>query len=245
MSDVPLNESLAALSRFFVGDGTFEDTLQRVTDLTVDAIEGAELAGLTMIAEGRKRTAVFTDELAPEIDRSQYESGEGPCIDAFETGKVQTIESTLEEGPWPEFRQAATEHGIHSTLSLPMMVDRKTVGAMNLYARRERAFSQEDHEVGLLFAGQAAIVLANTQAYWDAHQLSLRLSEAMSSSSVIEQAKGMLMAAQACTADEAFELLVQASQRENVKLRDVAQRIVDEAVARGRHSKPDSRERPH
>jgi hypothetical protein len=48
-----------------------------------------------------------------------------------------------------------------------------------------------------------------------------------------------------CTADEAFELLVQASQRENVKLRDVAQRIVDEAVARGRQSKPDSRERRH
>ena len=123
MSDAPLNESLAALSRFFVGDGTFEDTLQRVTDLTVDAIDGAELAGLTMISEGHKRTAVFTDELAPEIDRAQYESGEGPCIEAFETGEIQTIESTLEDGPWPEFRQAATEHGIRSTLSLPMLVD--------------------------------------------------------------------------------------------------------------------------
>jgi AmiR/NasT family two-component response regulator len=65
----------------------------------------------------------------------------------------------------------------------------------------------------------------------------------MSSSSVIEQAKGMLMAAQGCDEDEAFELLVQASQRENVKLRDVAQRIVEDAVARGRESKPDPGER--
>jgi GAF domain-containing protein len=241
VSDLPLNESLAALARFIVGDGTFEDTLQRVTDLTVYAIQGAEFAGLTMITEGRKHTAVFTDELAPEVDRTQYESGEGPCIEAFETGKVQTIESTLEEGPWPEFRQAATEHGIHSTLSLPMMVDRKTVGAMNLYSRQERAFSERDHEFGLLFASQAAIVLANTQAYCDAHQLTLRLSEAMSSRSVIEQAKGMLMAAQGCGEDAAFELLVQASQRENLKLRDIAQRIVDEAVARGRQSKPGPR----
>jgi GAF domain-containing protein len=241
LSDSPLNESLAALSRFFVGDCTFEDTLQRVTDLSVFAVEGAELAGLTMIAEGRKRTAVFTDELSPEIDRSQYESGEGPCIEAFETGKVQTIESTLDDGPWPEFRRTAASFGIRSTLSLPMTVDRKTVGAMNLYSRRERSFSEHDHEFGLLFASQAAIVLANTQAYWDAHHLSLRLSEAMSSRSVIEQAKGMLMAAQGCDEDAAFELLVQASQRENVRLRDVAQRIVDEAVARGRQSKSDPR----
>lgn len=241
MSDAPLNESLAALSRFFVGDGTFEDTLQRVTDLTVDAIDGAELAGLTMISEGHKRTAVFTDELAPEIDRAQYESGEGPCIEAFETGEIQTIESTLEDGPWPEFRQAATEHGIRSTLSLPMLVDKQTVGAMNLYSRHEHGFSGQDHDLGLLFAGQAAIVLANTEAYWDAHHLSLRLREAMSSRSVIEQAKGMLMAAQGCDEGEAFDLLVQASQRENVKVRDVAQRIVEEAIARRRKSKPDSR----
>ena len=240
MSDSPLNESLAALSRFFVGDGTFEETLQRVTDLTVYAIEGADLAGLTMISEGRKRTAVFTDDLAPEIDRSQYESGEGPCIAAFETGNVQTIGSTVDDGPWPEFRKSAAEHGIHSTLSVPMMVDRQTVGAMNLYSRHEHAFSEQDHDVGLRFAGQAAIVLANTQAYWDAHHLSLRLSEAMSSRSIIEQAKGMLMAAQGCDENAAFDLLVQASQRENVKLRDVAQRIVDEAVARGRQSRPES-----
>jgi GAF domain-containing protein len=241
--DSPLTESLAALSRFFVGDDTFENTLQRVTDLSIYAIEGADLAGLTMITGNRKRTAVFTDELAPEIDQAQYDSGEGPCLAAFDTGEVQTIESTRAGGPWPAFRRAAAEHGINSTLCLPMTVDRKTVGAMNLYSRHEHAFTEQDHEFGLLFASQAAIVLANTQAYWDAHHLSLRLSEAMSSRSIIEQAKGMLMAAQGSDENEAFELLVQASQRENVKVRDVAQRIVDEAVARGRQGKPGSRER--
>ena len=43
---------------------------------------------------------------------------------------------------------------------------------------------------------------------------------------VIEQAKGILMAAQHCDAEEAFDLLVRASQRENVKVRDIAVRIV-------------------
>src|SRR3954462_10926407 len=105
LSDSPLTESLAALSRFFVGDGTLEETLQRVTDLTVDAVDGADMAGITMIVEGRQRTAVFTDDLAPEIDQTQYDTGEGPCIAAFHTGEIHTIDDTRDDGRWPEFRR--------------------------------------------------------------------------------------------------------------------------------------------
>lgn len=232
MADSPLTSSLAAMSRFFVGDGTLQQTLSRVADLTVEAVAPADLAGITMMVEGRHRTAVFTDETAPEIDQTQYDTGEGPCLDAFHEGSVKQIQSTLSDGPWPEFRRAAAEHGIRSTLSLPLLVDKASVGAMNLYARRERAFSDEDVDTASLFASQAAIVLANAQAYWDARELSSGLAEAMKNRAVIEQAKGMLMSAQACDEDAAFELLVRASQRENLKLRDIAQRIVDNAVNR-------------
>jgi AmiR/NasT family two-component response regulator len=90
----------------------------------------------------------------------------------------------------------------------------------------------------VLFASQAAIVLANAQAYWDARELSSGLSEAMKHRAVIEQAKGMLMAAQGCDEDAAFQLLISASQRENVKLREVALRIVQDAVNRGAREEP-------
>jgi AmiR/NasT family two-component response regulator len=69
-------------------------------------------------------------------------------------------------------------------------------------------------------------VLANVQAYWDAQQLSENLAQAMKSRATIEQAKGILMASRGCGADEAFEILVRASQRENRKLRDIAHQIV-------------------
>lgn len=241
MVDSPLTGSLAALSRFFVGDGTLEETLTRVADLTVDAIAPADLAGITMLVEGRHRTAVFTDQAAPEIDQAQYDSGQGPCLDAFHERRVRQIQSTLTDGPWPEFRRSAAEHGIRSTLSVPLLVDKAAVGAMNLYARRERAFGDDDVDTASLFASQAAIVLANAQAYWDARELSSGLAEAMKNRAVIEQAKGMLMAAQACDQDAAFELLVRASQRENLKLRDVAQRIVDNATSRNAQMEGDGR----
>jgi len=232
MSDTPLSESLATLSRFFVGDGTLEETLTRVSELTVDAVPAAALVGITMIVEGRQRTAVFTDEAAPEIDQAQYDTDEGPCLDAFRHQQVFVIDSTEEEERWPAFCRAALGHGVHSTMSMPLVVDKLSVGAMNLYAREPHAFGPADRDTGAVFASQAAIVLANAQAYWDAYSLSERLGEAMKSRAVIEQAKGMLMATQGCGEDRAFELLVQASQRENVKLRDVARRIVANATER-------------
>jgi GAF domain-containing protein len=239
MADSPLTESLATMSRFFVGDGTVEETLNRVCFLTVEAVPAADLVGITMMVEGRQRTAVFTDETAPEVDQAQYDSGDGPCLEAFAEGRITRIDSTLEPGPWPEFRKAAADQGIHSTMSFPLLVEKTAVGAMNLYSYQHRGFSDDDSDTGTLFASQAAIVLANAQAYWDARELSSGLSEAMRNRAVIEQAKGMLMAAQACDEEAAFELLVRASQRENVKLRDVARRIVDDAVSRGIRARSD------
>jgi GAF domain-containing protein len=227
-----LTESLTAMSRFFVGAGTLEDTLLRVAELTVEAIEPADFAGLTMPIEGRQRTAVFTDPESPEIDQAQYDTGDGPCLAALETNRVVVVESTREPGRWAAFRQVAVEHGVLSTLSLPMRAEHATVGALNLYARRERAFTTAHREEALAFAGQAAVVLANAQAYWGARQLSARLEQAMKSRATIEQAKGVLMGVQRCGPDEAFELLIRASQRENVKLRDIARRIVDNAARR-------------
>jgi GAF domain-containing protein len=191
------------------------------------------MVGITMGLEGRDRTAVFTDQTAPEIDQAQYKDGEGPCVYAYHQQEIAQIRSTREDGPWPEFRRAAADHGIGSTLSMPLTADSSAVGALNLYSRSEDAFSEADIETASLYAAQAAIVLANAQAYWDARAMTERLGEAMKSRAVIEQAKGMLMAAQGCDEDTAFELLVKASQRENVKLRDVARRIVERTTPPG------------
>lgn len=68
-----------ALSQFFVGDRSLSDTLNRVAHLANETIPSSDMVGITMLVEGRPRTAVFTDALLPEIDSSQYETGIGPC----------------------------------------------------------------------------------------------------------------------------------------------------------------------
>jgi AmiR/NasT family two-component response regulator len=52
----------------------------------------------------------------------------------------------------------------------------------------------------------------------------------MASRAEIEQAKGILMVRSRCDADRAFDILRRASQRQNVKLREIAHTIVANAV---------------
>jgi AmiR/NasT family two-component response regulator len=118
-------------------------------------------------------------------------------------------------------------------LSLPLVAQEEGVGALNLYSRRG-TFTASDENVGAIFATQAAIVLVNAQAYWDARHLSEQLGEAMEYRAMIEQAKGILMAGGGRNADEAFQLLVRASQRENRNLRDIAAELVQRAQHRPR-----------
>jgi transcriptional regulator with GAF, ATPase, and Fis domain len=129
---------------------------------------------------------------------------------------------------YPEFSKLALAHGVQSTLSLPLVAGEQGIGALNLYANRPDSFSDDDEQIGMELATTAAVVLANASAYWTTFELSQNLSEAMKSRAVIEQAKGMLMArSETLSPDDAFDLLRKASQRENVKLRDIAQRIVN------------------
>jgi len=124
---------------------------------------------------------------------------------------------------------------VQSSLSLPLVVGDESVGALNLYSRTPSGFTEEDESTGSTLASTAAIVLVNASAYWQAADLSDQLAQAMQSRAVIEQAKGILMARSPhMGADEAFDVLRKASQRENVKLRDIAQRIVDRRLSDSR-----------
>ncbi|HSH23710.1 MAG TPA: GAF and ANTAR domain-containing protein [Acidimicrobiales bacterium] len=132
----------------------------------------------------------------------------------------------------------AAAKDVHSVLSLPLSVNGRGLGALNFYARAKGAFSGDDEEVAGLFARQAAVSLANSSAYWGATALVDQLTEALTSRAVIDQARGVIMGVQGCTADDAFDVLRRASQRENKKVRDFAHGIVERA-----HRRPNGNDR--
>jgi GAF domain-containing protein len=222
----PFVSALEALTSFHVSEKNFGDTLTHLAGLAVEWTPAA-MAGITLNIGGKDATAVFTDADAPDIDSTQYETGVGPCLDAFRHGTVYRMEDARGEERWPEFASACVDHGILSTMSLPMVGRSGALGALNLYAETAGVFRKDDEDTGLVFARAAATILANAEAYWEVHNLAENLAKALESRAVIEQAKGILMARSVgLTPDGAFELLRTASQRENVKLRLIAERIV-------------------
>ncbi len=141
--------------------------------------------------------------------------------------RVVDLPAMSVEERWGPFPSEALRHGVGSSLSLPLAVRQQPIGALNLYSRAERAYTDLSREIARLFAAQASVAVANAQVYEASRRLTEQLQEATLTRSVIEQAKGILIAERGCDEDTAFELLRAASQRQNVKLRDVAQRLVD------------------
>jgi GAF domain-containing protein len=215
---------VSGLAQVVVPNEDLDATLQRVADLALREVDDCDMAGVTLLRDGKPVTAVFTDPEAPGIDTAQYASGSGPCLDAFRTGEILQIADTTVETRWPEFCARAAAASVRSTLSLPLVVGSTSLGALNLYSREPNGFSE--HATALVFAAQAAVVLANSQAYWAAHHLSSQLEIALASRAAIEQAKGILMATSGVSADEAFELLRTESNTTNRKLREVAADLI-------------------
>jgi signal transduction protein with GAF and PtsI domain len=132
-------------------------------------------------------------------------------------------------GRWRRFCRHAAERGIQSSLSLPLIVRDRALGALNLYSTHAHAFDDGDTETGLMFASQAAVALANAQTYAAALRLAGQLRDALGSRATIDQAIGAVMAQAHCDADDAFERLKATSQRSHRKLRLVAEAVIDAA----------------
>jgi GAF domain-containing protein len=203
------------------GGGSLEHVLSKIASLASAAVDG-DVAGVTWRRGTRSWTTLaVTDVLALELDTAQYEAGRGPCLDAANLGRHTRVDDATTDPTWPEFSVAAAARDVRSSVSAPVIA-RETLGALNVYGRRSAQFDARSETILDAFAAQAAVAGALAEARVHAQQL----EAAMESRSVIEQAKGIVMAATGCDADTAFASLIQQSQHENRKLRDIAAELV-------------------
>jgi GAF domain-containing protein len=228
-------QALRDLATIVLGDSCFEAVLQRATEVTKRAIPGAAEVSVTMRQEGREVTVAASGPLAVAADERQYETGTGPCLDAFAKGEVFIVSDLTIDSRWPEYAARVRPSGITSSLSVPLLVDGISVGAINAYSLEPAAFDDESvQRLAQDLAAYAGIVLNNAGLYFNAATRAEQMAEAMRTRAVIEQAKGILMAARRCTADEAFDLLVRLSQQSHRKLRDIAVALVEQTVEQSR-----------
>lgn len=210
------------------GSEDLEETLGRVTAVAAKTVAGCDVASITLINGGTLSTHGATGDVAAAADAIQYETGEGPCLDAAEGDIYVHTPNLAGDARWPKFSaRVARELGVGSMFACRLSMlngPGQTMGALNLYAMAPEGFSEEDRMVALLLASVSAVTV-------DAARRQANLRQAMESRDVIGQAKGILMARSQISADDAFDTLRRASQRLNVKLRDLAERIAQQRSA--------------
>lgn len=229
-SEAVLTESLERLAGTLLSEETLDTIMELVAQLARASLSKADAVGVTLLRDGEIYTANYSDETARRIDGIQYDNGEGPCLTSLVEQRVVHLGSIAEETRWPAFVRAALEAGISSILSMPLQAKSKVSGAINFYSREPGFFDEAQRRSAERFARQASVLLANASDYTDAARLNKNLQEALKTRDVIGQAKGILMMSRNCDPDAAFEILKSISQETNIKLRDVAEGIVDEVI---------------
>ncbi|MBN9620137.1 MAG: GAF and ANTAR domain-containing protein [Actinobacteria bacterium] len=221
MPDETQAQTLAALARELNDENDVESVLRRTVAAAAAEVPGAEYAGITVVTRRELATPVASDDLVLKVDQGQYETGQGPCLEAaVEREFVVRVDDLASDERYPAFGQHAVQLGIHSMLSFYLFTQAGTIGALNLYASEPRAFDQAAEDIGALLAAHAAVAVASTRK-------EANLVAALSNRDVIGQAKGILMERYKINADRAFDLLVAASQRTHRKLTDVAGQLAE------------------
>jgi GAF domain-containing protein len=224
-------QSFAELGLIMLEAKPLSKILDRVAELGKQAIPGHNEVSVTLIDNDQPRSVAFTGDLAVTLDERQYEDGFGPCMHAAATGSTIVIADTADDASYPEFARQCLRKNVHHTISVGLPIPQGTVGALNIYSLGEAPLDDQEVQVAQGFATYAAVALANAALLAKTSELSEQMQRAMQSRAVIDQAKGILMAAHRCSPEEAFAMLSDASQRSNRKLRDLAadmvQRVAD------------------
>ncbi|MCU1458195.1 MAG: hypothetical protein JWL73_2287 [Actinomycetia bacterium] len=213
-----LAEVFARVARGLLAADDLQSTLQQITELAVETVAGCDAASITIVKGRQLTTQASTDDLALDVDAIQYETGEGPCLDAIRERQVFRTGDLGTEVRWPHFATRAKEVGAVSMMSFRLFVEQDTLGALNLLSRHEAAFDDDALAVGAVFASHAAIAMSTAR-----HDADMDI--ALQSRDLIGQAKGILMASEHVSAEGAFDMLRTSSQNLNRKLLTIAAEV--------------------
>ncbi|MEV6620988.1 GAF and ANTAR domain-containing protein [Amycolatopsis sp. NPDC051106] len=218
--------ALEALTAALTDEEDLRVLLQRVCEQVTRAVPGVDAATITLLRGGEPYTPAGTSTVCVELDRDQYRLGAGPCLDAATSGRVTRVAIDAAADRWPRFAAGAAAAGMGSFLSAPIVIDGEHAGAVNCYSTDTTGFADLDEQLLELFTAAAEAGLRVFARYSHARDVAQQLQTALETRGVIEQAKGVIMAARRIPADEAFQVLVAQSQNGNIKLRDLAARLI-------------------
>lgn len=212
---------MAELARAVAAPRSVEDVLSDVTAAALQLIPGTDAAGVLMIGRGGRWDSFgVTSDLPHRLDELQMRFNEGPCVEAALDHVIVRTDDFRSEDRWPQYSPAVVEVGVRSGLSFKLYTANRTAGALNLFSFKPNAFGGEDETIGTVLAAHAAAaILASREGE--------ELNSALTTRDRIGQAKGIIMERYGVDDVRAFEMLRRLSQDSNIKLVDVATRVIE------------------
>ena len=201
--------------------------LAELARVAVSVVDAPVACGITVRYEHGLLTVGSSEALAELLDETQYRLGDGPCLHALETGRTVDVADLRSDDRWPSYRARALEAGLRCSLSVPLSVNGDLFGALNVYGfDSAHLFGPGPRRDLELFAAQAAGTLRVAIRQVKDSTLLSQMEESLRSRTVIDQALGIIMGRQGCTATVAFELLRRESQNNHRRLYDVAAGLI-------------------
>jgi hypothetical protein len=222
----PYEAARVRLHQLLLSGSRATEVLTGVCRVAADAMRGDVTTSVTLIRDGRPTTVAYGDPRAEHVDELQYASGDGPCLTAARTASSVHVQDFSLETRWGAFPVRVMEAGFYSSLSTPMRPGADAVGALNIYAVDRDAFDADDVQRARWLGEEAERVVELALKMADDAEVRAQLEAALTSRSVIDQALGIIMGQNQCSAEAAFRLLRDASQNRNVKLRELAASMV-------------------
>lgn len=212
------------LARVLYAQADYDHVYRTLVRVAVEVISGCDHASISTMRQGEAmRTVAASDEVARVMDQLENEAGEGPCIDAMLDGGFQLDTDIAQESSWPKLGALALERtAVRGMIGYRIFVDGRRAGALNVFSDTAGALTREAADLGAMVAAFASVALASS-----AHDREAKtLREGMESNREIGKAVGLLMATHHVDDDEAFQMLRRLSSTMNVRLAEVAHRVI-------------------
>lgn len=226
-----LAETFVELADTLVDDFDVIELLTMLSDRCVELVEASATGILLADVYGTLQVVAASDERTALLELFQIQNEEGPCFDAFHSGKAVIHDDLGAQNPWPRFASMAVKAGLPSVHAFPMRLRNTVVGTLNLFNAEAGALSDADVALAQALAHAATIALLQNRAASDSHQLTAQLQGALNSRVTIEQAKGVIAERAGVGMDEAFRRLRSYARDRNQKLTDVAAAVATRTVS--------------
>jgi GAF domain-containing protein len=222
-------DGLVALAELVADSVPLEQTMLRVAEYALDMAPNATGAALTEV-EGPARVTVATSPRICMAEQAQYEVGQGPGLTAVQEGRPVRSGSIAVESAWPRYSGRVRRLGLDSVLAIPLTLRGSVIAVLTMYAERKAAFTESDAAIAERYAAPAAAIIRNARVLAQCHTEIQQLREALQIRPLIDEAIGIIRSRTGETAEEAFCSLRGQSNRERIKVSELAARIIDDAV---------------